>query len=90
LSDGPTIFDSSDYYFFLPAASFLNAGTGCSNLGFMYEEGKGVKQDDLTFASAMQIPNNRATTAKIQITRLLVKLECFEIILFNPKGVWFE
>jgi hypothetical protein len=38
----------------------------------MYEEGKGVKQDDL-----------RATTAKIQITRLLVKLKCFEIILFN-------
>jgi hypothetical protein len=25
----------------------------------------------------------RATTAKIQITRLLVKLECLEIILFN-------
>jgi TPR repeat protein len=24
----------------------LNDGTGCSNLGFMYEEGKGVKQDD--------------------------------------------
>jgi TPR repeat protein len=27
------------------------------------------------FASAIQIPNNRTTTAKIQITRLLVKLE---------------
>jgi TPR repeat protein len=58
----------------------------------MYEEGKGVKQDDFkalkffqkacdlndlfnAFASAIQIPKKRATTARIQITRLLVKLE---------------
>jgi TPR repeat protein len=26
--------------------SDLNNGTGCSDLGFMYKEGKGVKQDD--------------------------------------------
>jgi TPR repeat protein len=24
----------------------LNYGSGCSNLGLMYEKGKGVKQDD--------------------------------------------
>jgi TPR repeat protein len=24
----------------------LNDGSGCSNLGFMYDRGKGVKQDD--------------------------------------------
>ena len=24
----------------------LNSGGGCSNLGFMYKKGKGVKQDD--------------------------------------------
>jgi TPR repeat protein len=24
----------------------LNDGSGCSNLGFMYKEGKGVKQDN--------------------------------------------
>jgi hypothetical protein len=34
-------------------------------------------------SSAIQIPKNRATTARIQTTRLLVKLECLEIILFN-------
>ena len=32
---------------FYQKACGLNAGTGCSNLGFMYEKGKGVKQDDL-------------------------------------------
>jgi TPR repeat protein len=57
---------------FFQKACDLNDGTGCSNLGFMYEE--------------VQIPKKRATTARIQITRLLVKLECFEIILFNKKA----
>jgi hypothetical protein len=52
---------------FYQKACGLNVGSGCSNLGFMYEKGKGVK----------------ATTAIIQITRLLEKLDCFEIILFN-------
>jgi TPR repeat protein len=31
---------------FYQKACDLNDGSGCSNLGFMYEEGKGVKQDD--------------------------------------------
>jgi hypothetical protein len=52
---------------FYQKACDLNDGSGCSLLGFMYEEGKGVKP----------------TTARIQTTRLLVKLECLEIILFN-------
>jgi hypothetical protein len=49
----------------------LNDGSGCSNLGFMYKEGKVHKS------------KIKATTAIIQTTRLLGKLECFEIILFN-------
>jgi hypothetical protein len=60
----------------------------------MHDKGKGVKQDDFNFAFFIHKSKLRATTAKIQITRLLVKLECFEIILFNafaaqvlPKGV---
>jgi TPR repeat protein len=80
-----------------------NAGRGCSNLGFMYEEGKGVKQDDFkalkfyqkscdlndgkcfeiilfnALAFFIHKSKKRATTARIQTTRLLVKLECFEI-----------
>jgi hypothetical protein len=73
---------------FYQKACGLNAGNGCSNLGFMYKEGKGVKQERKS--------KIKATIAIIQITRLLVKLECFEIILFNalaqvlPKGVWFK
>jgi hypothetical protein len=51
----------------------LNFSGGCSNLGLMYEEGKGVKQDDLKALKFYQK----------QITRLLVKLDCLEIILFN-------
>jgi hypothetical protein len=39
----------------------------------MYDRGNGVKQDDF----------KALTTAIIQTTRLLEKLECFEIILFN-------
>jgi hypothetical protein len=47
----------------------LNNGSGCSNLGFMYKEGKGVKQDILFNALAFFIHKSkiRATTAKIQI-----------------------
>jgi TPR repeat protein len=32
---------------FYQKACDLNNGTGCSDLGFMYKEGKGVKQDHL-------------------------------------------
>jgi TPR repeat protein len=31
---------------FYQKACDLNDGSGCSQLGFMYEKGKGVKQDD--------------------------------------------
>jgi TPR repeat protein len=31
---------------FFQKACDLNDGSGCSNLGLMYEKGKGVKQDD--------------------------------------------
>jgi TPR repeat protein len=31
---------------FYQKACDLNLGVSCSQLGFMYEEGKGVKQDD--------------------------------------------
>jgi hypothetical protein len=52
----------------------------------MYEKGKGVKQDDfkaLAFAFFIHKSKIKATTAIIQITRLLEKLERLEIILFN-------
>jgi hypothetical protein len=52
---------------------------GCFNLGLMYEEGKGVKQDDFKALKFFQ----KACDLNDGITRLLVKLECFEIILFN-------
>jgi TPR repeat protein len=32
---------------FYQKACDLNLGVSCSQLGFMYEKGKGVKQDDL-------------------------------------------
>jgi hypothetical protein len=74
---------------FFQKACDLNDGSGCSNLGVMYEKGKGVKQDDfkalkfLQKAFFIRKSKSKATTAKIQTTRLLVKLECLEIILFN-------
>jgi hypothetical protein len=55
----------------------------------MYGKGKGIKQDDFKalkfFQKACDLNNGtiRATTAIIQTTRLLGKLECLEIILFN-------
>jgi hypothetical protein len=63
----------------------LNDGGGCSNLGLSYEKGKGIKQDDFKAAFAFFIHKSKikATTAIIQITRLLEKLERLEIILFN-------
>jgi hypothetical protein len=67
---------------FFQKACGLNDGSGCSNLGFMYKEGKGVKQDDFN-AFFIHKSKLRATNAKIQITRLLVKLDCLEIILFS-------
>jgi hypothetical protein len=45
----------------------------------MYKEGKGIKQDD--FKALKYKSKIRATTAIIQITRLLVKLDCLEIIV---------
>jgi hypothetical protein len=53
--------------------------------GLSYEEGKGVKQDDFKAVKFYQKACNkkRATTARIQITRLLEKLDYLEIILFN-------
>jgi TPR repeat protein len=38
--------DDSKAVKFYQKACDLNDGNGCSNLGLMYEEGKGVKQDD--------------------------------------------
>jgi TPR repeat protein len=62
----------------------------------MYKEGKGVKQDNFKalkfFQKACDLnyfirkSKIKATTARIQITRLLGKLERLEIILFNAKG----
>jgi TPR repeat protein len=57
----------------------------------MYEKGKGVKQDDFKAFKFFQKPcdllafsihksKKRATIARIQITRLLEKLDCLEII----------
>jgi hypothetical protein len=60
----------------------LNYDRGCFNLGLSYEEGKGVKQDDFKAVKFYQKACD-LNSAKIQITRLLEKLECFEIILFN-------
>jgi TPR repeat protein len=48
-------------------------GNGCFNLGLSYEEGKGVKQDAI--ASVIHKSKLKAANAKIQITRLLEKLE---------------
>jgi hypothetical protein len=66
---------------FYQKACGLNAGNGCSNLGFMYKEGKGVKQDECfeiilfnALAFFIHKSKKRATTARIQTTRLLVKL----------------
>jgi TPR repeat protein len=53
----------------------LNFSGGCSQLGLMYEKGKGVKQDDFKALKFYHKSKIIATTAKIQITRLLVKLE---------------
>jgi TPR repeat protein len=50
----------------------LNDGTGCSDLGFMYKEGKGVKQD-----------NFKALKFYQKACGLNDELECLEIILFN-------
>jgi TPR repeat protein len=67
--------------FFFQKACDLNDGSGCSFLGLMYKEGKGVKQDDFeiilfnAFAFFIHKSKIRATTARIQITRLLEKLE---------------
>jgi hypothetical protein len=54
----------------------LNDGSGCYNLGLMYEKGKGVKQDDFkalilfnAIASVIHKSKKRATTAIIQTTR---------------------
>jgi hypothetical protein len=65
----------------------LNSGSGCSILGFMYKEGKGVKQDDFKavkfYQKACGLNDGGGSTARIQITRLLEKLDYLEIILFN-------
>jgi TPR repeat protein len=65
------------------------------NLGFVYEEGKGVKQDDskaLKFYQKACDLNDGSGCSQLgfmyekgkgQITRLLVKFDCFKIILFN-------
>jgi TPR repeat protein len=65
---------------FFQKACGLNDGGGCFNLGLMYEKGKGVRKSN---TKALRKSKIKATTAKIQITRLLVKLERLEIILFN-------
>jgi hypothetical protein len=65
----------------------------------MYEKGKGVRKSNTkalkyygkacdlelvnAFAFFIHKSKIKATTARIQITRLLVKLECLEIILFG-------
>jgi hypothetical protein len=71
---------------FYQKACDLNNGSGCSNLGVMHEKGKGVKQFN-AFAFFIHNSKIKATTARIQITRLLEKLERLEIILFNNKMI---
>jgi TPR repeat protein len=34
------------YTIWFAGSTLLNDGSGCSNLGLMYEKGKGVKQDN--------------------------------------------
>jgi hypothetical protein len=58
----------------------LNDGGGCSNLGQL-ERLEIILFNALAFF--IRKSKIKATTAIIQTTRLLVKLECFEIILFN-------
>jgi TPR repeat protein len=43
----------------------LNDGGGCFNLGLIYEEGKGVKQDDFKALKFIHKSKIRATTAII-------------------------
>jgi hypothetical protein len=58
----------------------LNDGGGCSNLGLSYEEGKGVKQDDF---KALKFYQKACDLNDGSGCSLLVKLDCFGIILFN-------
>jgi hypothetical protein len=68
-----------------------NTGSECANFGYKYYIGEGVKQDDFkaveflfnTFAFVIRKPKIRTTSTIIQTTRLLEKLYCLEIILFN-------
>jgi TPR repeat protein len=68
---------------FYQKACGLNDGSGCSQLGLMYEKGIILFN---TLAFSIHKSKKRAATARIQITRLLEKLECFETLKFYQKA----
>jgi dihydroorotase len=72
---------------FYQKACGLNSGSGCSILGYLYGRGKGVKQDDFKalkfYQKACDLNNGTGCSNLGFMSRLLVKLERLEIILFN-------